>query len=688
MPALKTTYDSVKKYLQTWQQDIDRIFGGKTRTVPTPFDRSNFFLDDVLPFKSITIFGDIQDDFILTSIGPSRTLSLSLFIEPIYLLRKRLMFDQRLELCFAASFLSNPFWFDHVLRLLIKQDCDPRDSFRFGLHPFFDWVQKTQETFGGQWQGGPHNRWSPCGGGKPVPELFGATRDASNDEKEVGRMRLEKVVSILYKYVLWINSLAGRGDHCFQDMPLDLIRQQMESTRKEIHEVVPCQFSLFRLSIFTTLIVGCGEVTTGRHLRQLMFPIKNTASYEHLLNTSVGKMSKKRASELCHVKAATVSYDGNTRIDPESHDLAMLYLSTHLNRPTYNRDEMECLLCESLPGRNLSCCDWFRKGQRLFDIDHDGRPLVKEYGRESHWTPIQIYDKLCNCAYLTCYVVFIPRNEQITKLAGDTGSKIRSSSQIIFEGRCTKTSAAKQQYTNNYANASIVFPTKFEYRVANFYCNIPAGNETATKMRVLGNSVSAKELLTGANDLHNFPEGMLLMDYISLLLTTTATSSSEEKKTLRPMFAACYHQEIVNTSNTSNGYTTSYFPGHRDKSFVYKGIFVPLTERVFYTFIAIPLDWKVQQDVESYSQYFRWKESLSGNEVTKITNFETSFQKEAQLHMKVNVETRIFRNQLGSVLSFPANTCYHATVTPGFATVNGVMAFRDLLIIHPLELTT
>jgi hypothetical protein len=137
IPALKSTYDSVKNYLQTWQHDMDRIFGGKTTRVPTPFDRSNFFLDDTLQFKSVAIFEDIRDDFILTTIGPSRTLSLSLFIEPIYLLQKRLMFDQRLELCFAASLLSNPFWFDHVLRLLMKQDSDPHDSFRFGVHPFF-----------------------------------------------------------------------------------------------------------------------------------------------------------------------------------------------------------------------------------------------------------------------------------------------------------------------------------------------------------------------------------------------------------------------------------------------------------------------------------------------------------------------------------------------------------------------
>ena len=117
---------------------------------------------------------------------------------------------------------------------------------------------------------------------------------------------------------------------------------------------------------------------------------------------------------------------------------------------------------------------------------------------------------------------------------------------------------------------------------------------------------------------------MSLIDCITCLLTTT-TTYSEEKTKLHPMFAACYHQEIVDTS-IMTGYT-SHFPGHRDKGFVYQAIFVPLTERVFYTFIATPHDWKVQQDAESHRQYLRWKDSLSGSEMTKITNFETSFQR-------------------------------------------------------------
>jgi hypothetical protein len=688
MPALKSTFSSVEKYLQSWQNDINRIFGGKIEAVPTPFDRSNFFLDDVLQFKSIAIYEDIQDDFILSVIGPSRTLSLSLFIEPIYMLRKRLLFDQRLELCFAASFLSNPFWFDHVLRLLIHRDTDPQDPFQFGLHPFLDWVQTTQATFGGNWQGGPHNRWSPCGGGTPVVELFGAGQNASDKEKEVGRLRLERVISILHKHVSWIDSLGGRGDNCIEDMPIHTLREQMEATRKEIHAVVACQFSLFRLSIFTTLIIGCGEVQPGRHLRQLMFPIKNTASYQHLMNTSIGKISKQQANELCK-NINAVTNDGNTRVSPECHDLAMLYLSTHLNLSKYNRDEMECVLCESIPGRNLSCVDWFRKGQRLFDLDQSGQPLVKEYGQASEWEAIQTYDKLCNCAYLTPYIVFIPRNDIIMQFATETGRTMRTSSHsLVFEGRCTRTSNSMQQYSNDYASSSAMFPAKtFEYRAANFYCHLPKGIDQATgKMRVLGNSVPAKSILTEANCLNDFPVGMSLMDHISWLLKTRGVHSMDEAEKC-PMFAACYHQEITRLSNNDAAGDASYFPGHRDKCFVYQAIFVPLTERVFYSFLGVPNEWNMYQDAESYRMYSKWRSSLTVSQRTRMRLFETNFQKDAQWHMKLNVKVLIFANQLGSVFAFPANTCYHATVIPGNdSSANGVMTGRDLLIIHPLDL--
>ena len=211
-------------------------------------------------------------------------------------------------------------------------------------------------------------------------------------------------------------------------------------------------------------------------------------------------------------------------------------------------------------------------------------------------------------------------------------------------------------------------------------------------MRVLGNSVPAKDLATGANCLHDFPVGMSLMDHVSWLLTTRTAPLSMEKKSSpdalekRPMNAVCYHQEINDGTNVTG--SASYFAGHRDKGFVHQAIFVPLSERIFYTFIGIPIEWKVHQDRESHSLYSKWKETLPSDEKDRIINFETSFDKEARWHMTVDVETRIFRNQLGSVLSFPANTCYHATLTPGQCTVNGNITGRDLFIIHPLDLTT
>jgi hypothetical protein len=220
--------------------------------------------------------------------------------------------------------------------------------------------------------------------------------------------------------------------------------------------------------------------------------------------------------------------------------------------------------------------------------------------------------------------------------------------------------------------------------VANFYCYFPPSkNKDTSKMRVLGNSVWAKDLVTGANCLNDFPVGTSLMDHVSWLLTSgirgcDLTKGDDLEK--HPMHAACYHEQMIPSSASSEliGYaSSSYFPGHLDKSFVYQAIFVPLSERIFYTFIGIPIKWKVYQDADTKNVYSKWKDSLTENEKTKITNFETCFRKEAQLHMKVDVETRIFKNQLGSVLSFPANTCYHATVIPGISTVDGNMTGRD-----------
>ena len=376
---------SAKRYLHRWQQNINKIYAGTTSKVPTPFDRSHFFLDDCLPYETFVIHEDITVEYLLTEIGVSRVMSFSIYIHHLMKLKTTLQPNQRLELCFVCSFLSNPFWFDHVMGILIECHFDDDQEFEFGVHPFYDWARYTPQIFG-NWQGGPYNRWSPCGGARSIPEVFGGHNEATNAEYTTGRQHLQNIIEILHDYMIWIDSLVGKGVNPVVDLPLAYLQKKMELTVSAIYNVVPCQFNTFRLAIFTTLLIGTAELKPGRHLRQLMFPMKGTASFNHLANPSTAQMSHERAQELSrHTRGVVVANDGVSNVPVGSQDNIMRLLAMQFNLPSYNRDEIECLLCESFPGRNLMCRDWFRKGQNLYDIDDDGVVHEKKYGMESEW---------------------------------------------------------------------------------------------------------------------------------------------------------------------------------------------------------------------------------------------------------------------------------------------------------------
>jgi hypothetical protein len=187
----------VQDYLANWQHGMDQVvFTGREVNAPTPFDRSNFFLDDNLPYKNIEISDGIFGDYLLTEISPSRVLSFSLFIDPLVQLKDDLCFDQRIELGFVCCLLSSPFWFDKTMNHLIVKHRDNQDPFKFGIHPFFDWAKTTVATFG-NYQGGPHSRWSPCGGDVTVLEIFGAQTAATATQRLDGESKL-------YILIMWI----------------------------------------------------------------------------------------------------------------------------------------------------------------------------------------------------------------------------------------------------------------------------------------------------------------------------------------------------------------------------------------------------------------------------------------------------------------------------------------------------
>jgi hypothetical protein len=335
----------VVDYLAKWQHGMDQIvFTGREVSAPTPFDRSTFCLDENLPYQNIEISPGIFGDYLLTEISPSRVLSFSLFIDPLVQLKDDLGFDQRIELGFVCCLLSNPFWFDKTMNDLIVKHRDNLDPFKFGTHPFYDWARSTVATFG-NYQGGQHSRWSPCGGEVSVLEIFGAHNKATAIERLEGEEKLSSIVAKLYHHLCWVDSLVGRGDDPIRDLTLSYVTKHIDNVCLDINLVAPCQLGSFRLGIFTTVLIGCGDLKPGKHLRQLMFPVKGCASYNHLANTKMDSMSTSRAFALSTDEEGTIiANDGDDPIAVHYHDRAMQLLSVALGRDQYFRDEIECLL--------------------------------------------------------------------------------------------------------------------------------------------------------------------------------------------------------------------------------------------------------------------------------------------------------------------------------------------------------
>jgi hypothetical protein len=56
--------------------------------------------------------------------------------------------------------------------------------------------------------------------------------------------------------------------------------------------------------------------------------------------------------------------------------------------------------------------------------------------------------------------------------------------------------------------------------------------------------------------------------------------------------------------------------------------------------------------------------------------------------MKMDIKVTVYYCIVGSVLAFPANICFHATVTPRPMHNSGKQQPRDMIIFHPLVFDT
>ena len=143
------------------------------------------------------------------------------------------------------------------------------------------------------------------------------------------------------------------------------------------------------------------------------------------------------------------------------------------------------------------------------------------------------------------------------------------------------------------------------------------------------------------------------------------------------MYSARYHQHQEGSGPESQ---TIIFPGHMDKAFVRSVIFLPLTSRDFFTIVAVPKSWSVNQDKESYAQLQDWIRGLPTDEKEMVDDFLQKFVLIAENFMKNQVKMRVFACKAGSLLAFPANKCFHTTITPGDSSKSKNP--RDLFIIH------
>jgi len=195
-------------------------------------------------------------------------------------------------------------------------------------------------------------------------------------------------------------------------------------------------------------------------------------------------------------------------------------------------------------------------------------------------------------------------------------------------------------------------------------------------MVVLGDGEKPRNLIHECNEFESFVHGMKLLNTVR----ETLEISFGMCKAYESMVAGCYHQE---NGNCADGIT--YFPAHLDKCYIDYVWFVPLSRKLFFTFVAVPSSWNVPQDVDSLQDYKSWLRNISEDQQKTVQAFRDLFKRDASKFMKLSsVTSLVFSNKLGSVLQFPANRCFHATVIPAEVQASVTKSHRDLLIVHLL----
>jgi hypothetical protein len=103
-------------------------------------------------------------------------------------------------------------------------------------------------------------------------------------------------------------------------------------------------------------------IEPGKNVREMIYPVLGGVAYQRIVD-KVGYPGK--INDVCRCLQSELS-SSSTR---------WVFM-----------DEIETLLCED--EEDVNELDTFVKGQALFRLDDDGKPLVKLYGDHSVWTEV------------------------------------------------------------------------------------------------------------------------------------------------------------------------------------------------------------------------------------------------------------------------------------------------------------
>jgi hypothetical protein len=172
-------------------------------------------------------------------------------------------------------------------KLLQRLD-DPNHPYCLEVHPFYDWSKNTIEIFG-TWQGGPHNRWSPCGGNKETVLDAGLTYYASDFGNELRSPDAKKVEfkgrksRTSSQQRTYTNGFNNEGTFCHASMQMAdfYVGSYIEHNKKRLRAVFVLGDA--ECAVETS---GCNDVEHYHHgkrlhqylLRRLPMPVDQNAS--------------------------------------------------------------------------------------------------------------------------------------------------------------------------------------------------------------------------------------------------------------------------------------------------------------------------------------------------------------------------------------------------------------------------